>query len=323
MAQPVGPQPGNNAPSKEPWRSGRPSFKAFYPELVLLTIATIAFVALGAKLSCNVLKKEKEKNAPPEVVALVPMDSNAYAQAPIDAVKYSQESIKVPEETAPAEPVDVSEPVETSAPVETPETTETAETTENAEETATPVEPQEPVESVKPATSVPSTSAPTSQPGVPVAQLSSAPTGLVVATRLTMIWIWCLIVPAALWIWRGWVWIATIYGVRYELRVDVDNPRATTFLITRGIFNHTTDSLHIGQVKDIQNRQSFWQKYLMGGVGTIVLFTSDLTDPEVYMKNMAEPGRVFNAFDDMRRHFWGRGGVPVGLGDGGSGDGDA
>ncbi len=267
MAQPVGPQPGNNAPSKEPWRSGRPSFKAFYPELVLLTIATIAFVALGAKLSCNVLKKEKEKNAPPEVAAVASMEPNVYAQAPIDAVKYSQESLELPEEPAPAEPAVAPEP----------------------------------------APSVPTASAPT--------PLSSAPSGLSVTTRLTMIWIWCLIVPVALWIWRGWVWIAAIYGVRFELKVDEDNPRAATFLVTRGIFNKKTDSLHIGQLVDIQSSQTFLQKYLMGGVGTIVLFTKDTTDPRLYMKNMADPSRVFNTFNDLRALYWGRGGVPIGFGD--------
>ena len=118
-------------------------------------------------------------------------------------------------------------------------------------------------------------------------------------------------------IWRGCVWIYRIYGIRYEIRSDPDNPKATTFLITRGVFNKSTDSLHIGQITDIQSSQSLIQKYLKGGVGTITLFSKDVTDPQIPMKDMDEPSRVFNAFDELRRHYWGRGGMQLNSGAGG------
>ena len=57
----------------------------------------------------------------------------------------------------------------------------------------------------------------------------------------------------------------------------------------------------------------------MGGVGTITLLTTDVTDERLEMKNMADPSRVFNAFDTLRRHFWSRGGMQL---HGGSGDED-
>jgi len=142
--------------------------------------------------------------------------------------------------------------------------------------------------------------------------------------KLEVLYIWCvcLIVPLVLWIWRGWVWFSTLYGIKYELRCDADNPKATTFLITRGIFHKRTDSMHIGQITDIHSEQSLLQKYLLGGIGNVILHTKDLTDPTVNMKNMDEPNRVFNAFDELRRHYWGRGGFQVNQ-DGGDGlDGD-
>jgi len=129
--------------------------------------------------------------------------------------------------------------------------------------------------------------------------------------EVLLIWGVCLIVPLILWIWRGWVWFSTLYGIKYELRCDSDNPKATTFLITRGIFHKRTDSMHIGQIADIHSEQSLLQKYLLGGIGNVILHTKDLTDPTVNMKNMDEPNRVFNAFDELRRHYWGRGGFQL------------
>ena len=131
-----------------------------------------------------------------------------------------------------------------------------------------------------------------------------------------------MLAPLALWIWRAWAWICAVYGVHYEIKVDPDNIRASTFLTTRGIFNKKTDSMHIGAIKDIQSSQSFFQKYFRGGVGTITLFTKDLTDGKVVMENMPEPSRVFSSLDALRRHYWGRGGFNTLGGDYPEGDGD-
>ncbi len=143
---------------------------------------------------------------------------------------------------------------------------------------------------------------------------SSSSSGSKLWLKILAIWCVCLIPPLVLWIWRGWVWFSTIFGLKYELRCDADNPRATTFLITRGIFQKRTDSMHIGQIVDIHSEQSIIQKYLLGGIGNIVLHTNDATDPTVNMKNLDEPNRVFNAFDELRRHYWGRGGVQLNQG---------
>ncbi len=224
-AQPVG-----------PWREGRPSFKAFRPEVFLLTILTIACFAFAVKWSLPASK----------------------AAAP-----------------------------ETSAPAAT------ATATESAPEAA---------EAAPAAESAPEAAAPANAP-----KSKSA-------ANVLWIWVGCLIVPALLWIVRGWAWICAVYGVKYKLVCDLDNPKASTFLIIRGIFNKKTDSLHIAQIKDISSSQTLFQKYLQGGVGTITFHTSDVTDSVVSMKNMDEPSRVFNAFDELRRHYWGRGGMQLNSG---------
>ena len=277
----------NNAAPNGPWRAGRPSFKAFYPEIFLLTLITIAFIAIAVKLSCSTIRKTREKS------------NNQPTALRLDA------PLLVPLAFADDSSIDKTSETEAPAP----------ESPTNAPEAApAPIQEVEPAANVDSMTSVPETKA--SERDASKQSKGESPW-----VKVVWIWIVCLIVPVILWIWRGIVWIYAVFGIYYELRVDPDNPRATTFLTTHGIFNKSTDSLHIGSIKDIQSRQSFLQKYLMGGVGTIILFTNDLTSDKVEMKNMADPSRVFNAFDTLRRHFWSRGGMQLHGGGGADDDG--
>lgn len=255
-----------------PWREGRPSFKAFYPEIVFLTIVTIGFIALAARLSCSGTKAKSENAAPTPVSSATLFSTpQAFAQdASLDAPLATEETPASQDDendVAPSNDLESGEAVAAeAAPVaSTPNETKT----ENAASQATK---------------------------------SGA------SAKILAIWGVCLAIPAFLWVWRAWNWIVAVYGVKFEIRCDADNPKATTILVTRGIFNKKTDSLHIAQVKDIQSSQTFFQKYFQGGVGTISLFTQDLTDGILTMKNMEEPSRVFNALDELRRRYWALGG---------------
>jgi len=283
---------------EEPWRKGRPSFKAFYPELILLTAITIAFIALGARLSCAEVKKTPSpKAAPPTVSSATPfLTAEAFAQdASIDAAATPAE----PETEAAATPVEP-EAESAATPVE-PEADAGATPVEpEADAGATPVEP----EAESAATPVEPEADAGATPVEPKAEAKKSG-----SLKVYFIWGFCLLIPAALWIWRAFVWLTAVYGVFYEIRTDEDNPKATTILVRRGIINKKTDSMHIAQVKDIQSTQSIWQKYFQGGVGTIRLFTKDLTDGVLVMKNMEEPSRVFNALDELRRRYWALGGI--------------
>ena len=276
------------------WRQGRPSFKAFYPEFFLLALVTIAFMALAMKLSCNELKKAKSaasSEAASVETTCVPLIfelQRAYAQdSSIDALEIAED---VAADVAQAKPIVEAKPV--------------------VEENTVEIVP-DPVEIAPEPVASETTPAATHS-----ASLSQT------WSKILWIWIICMLAPLALWIWRAWAWICAVYGVHYEIKVDPDNIRASTFLTTRGIFNKKTDSMHIGAIKDIQSSQSFFQKYFRGGVGTITLFTKDLTDGKVVMENMPEPSRVFSSLDALRRHYWGRGGFNTLGGDYPEGDGD-
>jgi hypothetical protein len=257
----------NNNATNEPWRAGRPSFKAFYPEIFLLTLVTIAFIALAFRFSCSEIRKSREKASGGGAADAVTFDAPLFT-----SLAFAQD----------VDIADVADSSDADAKKSAPKAASDA----DSESAAAPD--------------------PAPKDSAPAKEKSAFPWG-----KIMWIWIICLLVPLILWVWRGCCWIYAVFGIRYELRVDPDNPRATTFLTTRGIFNKTTDSMHIGAIKDIRSLQSFVQKYFMGGVGTIALFTSDLTDGSLEMKNMAEPSRVFNSLDTLRRHYWSRGGMQL------------
>lgn len=258
------------AASDGPWRKGRPSFKAFYPEIIFLTIVTVAFIALAARLSCSELKPKSEKAEPtPVSSATFFLTPQAFAQdASLDATSSTEET-----SASQAADANVIAPGNDLGPFEA--------TAPEAETEAVESTPNE-------------------------TEAKAAKSGA--SAKILAIWIVCLAIPALLWIWRVWKWICAVYGVKFEIRCDDDNPKATTILVTRGIFNKKTDSMHIAQVKDIQSSQTFFQKYFQGGVGTISLFTQDLTDGILKMENMEDPSRVFNALDELRRRYWALGG---------------
>lgn len=294
----------NKTESAGEWRHGRPSFKAFYPEFFLLALVTIAFMALAMKLSCNELKKAKSAESPEAASVETTFVPQCLELQRAFAQDVSIDELEIPEDASAdtaAEPVVAVDSAQAEPVVEEPVVEEPV--------VEAPAVDAEPVE-VAPETVAPETS-PAATPAVSLAKTWS---------KIVWIWVVCMIPPLALWIWRGWEWICAVYGVYYELKVDPDNIRASTFLTTRGIFSKKTDSMHIGAIKDIQSKQTLFQKYFRGGVGTITLFTKDLTDGKVVMDNMPEPSRVFNSLDTLRRHYWGRGGFNTVGGDYPEGD---
>jgi hypothetical protein len=284
------------AASAGPWRSGRPSRKAFYPYWFLVAIVWIAFIVLGARCSCDALKSKKavpKEEQPVAETTSVSCDfafltSRAYAQdASIDELPSAEELAA--EETA------VEEPAAEEAAVEEPAAEEAAVEESVAEEAVV----EEPAAAA---------------PAAPQKSVWYKFSTWSLKYQLTTIWALCLTIPILLTCWVLFKMICKIYGIRYEIRTDEDNPNATSFLITRGILNKSTDTMHIGDIKDIKSEQSFVQKYFKGGVGTIVLYTKDLTDGVVRMEDMDDPSRVLNAFDSLRRRFWSRGGMQLGSG---------
>ena len=283
----------SNAAPQEPWRGGRPSFKAFYPELILLVFFTIAWLALGVTLGCR--NKDKSIGEPPKQV-------ESWAPAFTSQAFAADASLDDDATTAPTATDAQTDVAASTAPVATDAQTDAAAST-------APV-----------ATDAQTDAAASTAPTATDAQADAAGKKNI---GKYIFWGFWLLVPVCVWIWRASKWFVAVYGIKFEIRTDVDNPKATSILVHRGILNRKTDTLHIAQIKDMQTSQSLVQKYFQGGVGTIRLFTNDLTDGILVMKNMEEPSRVFNALDELKRKYWSIGGLGGGLGGGAAADVDA
>ena len=177
------------------WRSGRPSFKAFYPEIFLLTLITIAFIALGAKLSCSAIKSAKTGSAPAEVTELSLFCAPVYGQEPALGGTESGETELVidaaPEESTTApEPVAQEDAVATEAPA-------TPEPGPAATEASVAIAPEQaaPEATAESKSLAPNAEQTTS--GAAPAQESPAAKGKIPWNKILWIWVCCLIVRFA------------------------------------------------------------------------------------------------------------------------------
>lgn len=109
-------------------------------------------------------------------------------------------------------------------------------------------------------------------------------------------WSICLGVPAILWIWlESVVWYRS-YTIRYHLEED-------KLVTENGFLNHVKDSTLIAQINDIKISQTLWDKLVNGGVGTVTLFTTDVTDPELKLRGLEEPHKAFETIDYLRKEY--------------------
>ncbi|MBQ6476297.1 MAG: PH domain-containing protein [Clostridia bacterium] len=79
--------------------------------------------------------------------------------------------------------------------------------------------------------------------------------------------------------WLGIPWTFT----KYSLSED-------RFFIKKGFLNKTYDEVLLYRVRDISLKRSLWQR--MFGVGTIMLYASDATNPAIEVKNIKQSEQV-------------------------------
>ncbi len=73
---------------------------------------------------------------------------------------------------------------------------------------------------------------------------------------------------------------------KYEIREN-------DFTIIKGFFNVTENDCYMYKISDVEIKSSFLQR--LGGLSTIVLYTSDVTDRTIIMKNIKH-GREIKDF---------------------------
>ena len=101
-------------------------------------------------------------------------------------------------------------------------------------------------------------------------------------------------VPAVLWCWFGCKYIYRVWTIKYRLVTY-------RFYHEEGIFRRVKDVLEVIDIDDIKLERTLWDKIVNGGVGTVILKSSDSSHPELILRGLEEPERVFESIDEVRR----------------------
>ena len=115
-------------------------------------------------------------------------------------------------------------------------------------------------------------------------------------------WGGCIGVPVLLWVWL----LAVLFYYRLTMKYQLDHER---LLVRRGLFYQTTDTILIAQINDIKLVQTLWDKWVNGGVGTLMIYSSDSSDPQVFLRGIDRPKDAFDSLDHLRKDYVRRRGI--------------
>jgi membrane protein YdbS with pleckstrin-like domain len=107
-------------------------------------------------------------------------------------------------------------------------------------------------------------------------------------------WFWsyvfaCILAPVVV----GIVWLLVLHFVRKSVRYKVTDRNIDT---ESGVFSRTIETLQLWRVRDIDFRQSFFERLL--GIAKVHVFTKDVTDPELVLKGLPASRDVFDRLKD-------------------------
>lgn len=111
-----------------------------------------------------------------------------------------------------------------------------------------------------------------------------------------LIWGLFLGIPAILWCWiLIVVWYKSV-TIKYILEED-------RLICKNGLFRQTTNTILVPQMNDIQLVQTLWDRLVNGGVGTIIMHTTDVTDPVLTLDGLERPQDAFDSLDLLRKEY--------------------
>lgn len=109
-------------------------------------------------------------------------------------------------------------------------------------------------------------------------------------------WVWYppLILIAALWIWFACVRIYRVWTIKYQLT-------AHQFYHEEGIFRRIRDVIEVIDIDDLKLEKTLWDRMINGGVGTVIIRSTDQSTPELKLPGLDNPDLVFKSLDDARQ----------------------
>lgn len=105
-----------------------------------------------------------------------------------------------------------------------------------------------------------------------------------------------LALPAFLWVWLLFIAWYRHLTIQYILEED-------RLICKKGLLQQTTDTILVAQINDVQMKRMLWDQVFNGGVGVIVMHTTDTTDPVLYLRGVDKPQDAFDAIDYLRKEY--------------------
>ncbi|MDD3585771.1 MAG: PH domain-containing protein [Thermoguttaceae bacterium] len=112
--------------------------------------------------------------------------------------------------------------------------------------------------------------------------------------KLGFTWFWLTVqgVPLLLWLRYCVKYFYYTWTISYELRSDC--------LISRkGFFRRTQDTLALLRINDVKMEQTLWDTLFYGGIGTVVIYSTDPSDPELHLSCLEHPKQAFETLTYM------------------------
>ncbi len=113
-------------------------------------------------------------------------------------------------------------------------------------------------------------------------------------TGKSVVWGLLMVVPLAYWVWLLCAFIYRTMTIKYRLATY-------RFYHEEGIFRRIKDVIEVIDISDIKLERTLWDKLINGGVGTVIIESNDDTHPILKLHGLAEPNRVFESIDEIRR----------------------
>lgn len=109
-----------------------------------------------------------------------------------------------------------------------------------------------------------------------------------------IIWGALMAIPLVCWVWFGCIYVYRVWTIKYRLTTY-------RFFHEEGIFRRVKDVIEVIDIDDIKLERTLWDRIFNGGVGTVTISSTDSTHPDLELRGLEDPERVFASIDEVRR----------------------
>ena len=118
----------------------------------------------------------------------------------------------------------------------------------------------------------------------------------IVVLDLPLLLVWCIIASVLAFLW-GYYYAVYFYRV-WTLRYRLTDQR---LYVHRGLLTRTSDSMELIYIDDVRLVQTFIDRFVNGGVGSLeIMCSADKTDKELVLKGIDNPHEIFEKIDALR-----------------------